>query len=512
MNASLNILSLIDMTHKSLKGLQMVLYFFLFMLLRFLLPLVLPFAFRLRGIWLKELILIYAKITSITFQRDMLDSFLTFINQLGLDLRKQRTLLTVSGGVDSVVMVHLFHSAGFKAGIAHCNFGLRGEESVKDEEFVKQLGAEYNYSVLTEHFNTKLYAKEKGVSTQMAARNLRYTWFEEVRRDQFDWIATAHHANDSLETVLLNLARGTGIAGLRGVAPLNGVVMRPLLFTTKEEILNYALDNKLVWREDRSNESLDYKRNVIRKKIVPVLKELNPSLEATFQITSEKVSAANTILNAFLEEWKRQLIVDRSGELLIPLSILEENREAAYMLWSVLDEYGFNYVQAKQIVTSFDSVSGTSFYSESHQVLKERRHLVVRKRQQQCEAHDIQVTGAGEYLLGNDKLSVENCETYDFSDNRNVLYLDADKVIFPLRIRNWKHGDVLQPLGMKGQRKKISDILIDLKYSIYQKEKVRVLCDQNDSIIWLIGIRADERWRIDNDALRFYRIERTAVF
>lgn len=438
----------------------------------------------------------------------MLDSFLTFINQLGLDLGKQSTLLTISGGVDSVVMAHLFHRAGFGAAVAHCNFGLRGEESIEDELFVERLAGEYGYTFSVSHFETKKYAKEKGISTQMAARELRYSWFEELRKDRFDWIATAHHANDSLETVLLNFARGTGVAGLYGISPINGFVLRPLLFATKKEILDYAQSNQLLWREDRSNESLDYKRNVIRKKVIPVLSELNPSLESTFQVTSEKISAAASLLKGFLKDWQKDVTIDASGQVSIPLRILNRKTENAYLLWSIIEDYGFNFTQAKQIAGNLDSVSGLSFYSASHQILKEREHFLVREKVEVSHAEELRINGPGNYNFGNEQFFLEKCDGFEFSkEKKNVLYLDAKKVVFPLNIRNWKNGDIFQPFGMKGQKKKVSDILIDLKFSIYQKENVSVLTDDNGHILWLIGIRADERCRIGDDAERFYKLE-----
>ena len=329
---------------------------------------------------------------------------------------------------------------------------------------------------------------------------------EEIREDQFDWIATAHHANDSLETVLLNFTRGTGIAGLHGISPINGFVIRPLLFAKKKDILDYARSNQLSWREDRSNESLDYKRNVIRKKVVPVLTELNPSLESTFQVTSEKVSAAATLLNGFLYDWQKEVVTDAAGEISIPISKLKEKEESAYLLWHVIEAYGFNYTQAKQIADNLDAVSGLSFYSASHQILKSRAHLIVRKKNEESKDTELHINGPGDYRFGNQCFFLEKCGDFQFSKEKNVLYVDALSVVFPLKIRRWRHGDVFQPFGMKGLRKKVSDVLIDLKFSVYQKENVVVITDHSDEIMWLVGIRTDERWRIESGAKSFYRM------
>lgn len=437
----------------------------------------------------------------------MFRPFLTFINHLGLDLHQQRTLLTVSGGIDSVVMAHLFQRAGFEAGIAHCNFGLRGEESVMDEDFVHSLADEYGFQFFVKHFETKAYAKTRGISTQMAARDLRYDWFEEVRKDSFDWIATAHHVNDSLETVLLNLTRGTGVAGLCGISPVNGSLLRPMLFATKEDILRYAEEHHLSWREDRSNESLDYKRNVIRKKVVPVLKELNPSVEATFQVTSEKVLAANALLAGFLDEWKNSVVVNAGTHVSIPMDSLLGKANASYLLWSVLEIYGFSYLQCTQICSGLDSISGATFFSDTHQLLRERAWLVVRGRVEKKVQEAFEIGGAGEYNIGNATFLIEECESSLVSRaDAQVIFIDAAKIKFPLEIRNWKHGDIFFPFGMKGKRKKVSDVLIDLKYSLFQKEEVKVLVDQEGEIIWLVGIRADERWRIEENTRKCYKI------
>ena len=440
----------------------------------------------------------------------MLDSFLTFINREGVELSRQRTLLTVSGGVDSIVMANLFHKAGLVAGIAHCNFGLRGEESMLDEMFVRELGNQYDFPVFLKRFNTKEYAKDHAVSTQMAARDLRYAWFEEIReKNAFHWIATAHHASDSLETALLNLVRGTGISGLHGIQFQNRSLLRPLLFAKKEEILSYAKSNLLTWRDDMSNDSLDYRRNVIRHRITPVLKELNPSLENTFKVTSERIRAADALLTAYLDAWKIKAVRSEADQIFISIHALLSEPEPAYRLWSVLSQYGFSYIQMELIVRSFHAVSGKIFYSESHSLLKDRAILILRPiNHKDLEEQVIFITQrTGTFAVADGFLDLQkelNQENY--VNQKQTIYVDENKLSFPLSVRKWLPGDVFCPLGMMGKRKKISDILVDKKLNMYQKEKIRVLINGDGEIIWIMGIRMDDRFKISAETENVIKI------
>jgi tRNA(Ile)-lysidine synthase len=438
----------------------------------------------------------------------MLASFLTFINQLGVDLNSKPTLLTVSGGVDSVVMADLFHSAGLKAAIAHCNFGLRGEDSDGDELFVKDLASRYQFPFYVRHFETKSYAKQNGVSTQMAARDLRYNWFEEIRKEGFGYIATAHHANDALETVLLNLVRGTGIAGLCGIHPVKGNLLRPMLFADKDQIIAHAHERGLSWREDVSNDSVDYKRNLIRKAVVPVLKQLNPSLEHTFQVTAEKIRAADGLLTAHLTDWKTDFEEKESGELVIPKVKLTGIQDAAYLLGSVIEDLGFSYIQSRQIVSVMDGEPGAFFFSATHQLLIERDALIVRARSVTESKIRTYMNGVGEFVSDGARITVTEVNgEIELGKDRHIIYLKSEALKFPLIARNWEHGDVFCPFGMKGKRKKVSDVLIDAKYSRFEKEKVKVLTDAGGQILWLIGIRTDERQRIGEGVQQLFRVE-----
>ncbi|SKB52282.1 tRNA lysidine(34) synthetase TilS [Dyadobacter psychrophilus] len=431
----------------------------------------------------------------------MLDPFLTFINQHKLDLKKQPCLLTVSGGVDSVVMLHLFQKAGFPAGVAHCNFGLREEESEGDEQFVKTLANASGFPFYSKRFNVKSFAKEKGISTQMAARDLRYGWFEELRAgNNYSYIATAHHANDSLETTLLNLTRGTGLAGLHGISGINNHLLRPLLFATKEQILAYAQENGLQWREDRSNDSDDYKRNLVRHKVIPVLKELNPSLESTFNHSSAKLRSADQLLKEMLDDWAAGVVVKAEDQIRISKTMLILATEPAYRLWHILQDYGFAYSQVEKIINSLTGVSGKFFHSASHELLIDRENLILKKTAVDESNGDIQIVEEQHEvdLVGRHIILSKKIQNTDegFLKSRSSVSINLDKVIFPLTIRKWKPGDVFQPLGMNGKQKKLSDLFIDSKMDQFTKKQTLVLLNGNGEIMWVVGVRLDERYKI----------------
>lgn len=431
----------------------------------------------------------------------MLDPFLTFINQHKLDLKKQSCILTVSGGVDSVVMLHLFHKAGFPGGVAHCNFGLRGEESEADEQFVRELSKTYQFPFHTKRFDVKSFAKEKGISTQMAARDLRYEWFEALRTaHQYAYIATAHHANDSLETVLLNLTRGTGISGLHGISGVNNHLLRPLLLATKEEIRAYAEENGLSWREDRSNDTDDYKRNLIRHKVVPVLQQLNPSLESTFLHSSAKLTSADRLLKKMLDEWASGVVVSVGDQIQISMTKIFSEIEPAYRLWHILEAYGFAYSQVEKILESPNGISGRMFESASYTLLTDRQNLILKKKVFSASDDEIEieesqsaVNFAGRLISLSKKDQNPND---DFSNTKNIVSINYEKLVFPLKIRKWKVGDAFQPLGMNGRRKKLSDLFIDLKMDRFAKEEALILLNGNEEIIWVVGVRLDERYKV----------------
>ncbi|SEI40574.1 tRNA(Ile)-lysidine synthase [Dyadobacter sp. SG02] len=439
----------------------------------------------------------------------MLDSFLTFINQHTPDLKRQPTLLAVSGGIDSVVMAHLFHNLGLPAVIAHCNFGLRGEDSDGDEAFVRDLAAGYNFSFFVTRPDVKSFAKSASVSTQMAARELRYEWFGKVRQESgCQWIATAHHANDSLETLLLNLARGTGLAGLTGIAPINGNLIRPLLYSNRGEVSRYAAENDIRWREDRTNETDDYHRNKIRHHVIPVLTELNPSLETTFNTSSERLRAANSLLDEHLEKWKAQIIRQEAGVTRIPIASILGETELAYRLWIILQDFGFQYNQVRGILTALEGMPGKLFSSATYTLLVDRDHLILKTSSEISNSEELIIERPDTTLDWHGaKLTlriVEEGGVIPF--DTTTIAVDQDSLTFPLTLRKWRKGDTFQPFGMGGKHKKVSDLLIDNKIDRFEKERIGVLVNGDGEIVWVVGVRADERFKLTASTRRILRV------
>ena len=429
----------------------------------------------------------------------MLDSFLTFINQHTPELKQQPTLLAVSAGIDSVVMADLFYNLGLPAGIAHCNFGLRGKESDGDEGFVRDLAVRYNFPFFVTSPDVKTFAKSASISTQMAARELRYQWFEKIREEYgYKWIATAHHANDSLETLLLNLARGTGLAGLAGIAPVSGNLIRPLLFSNRAEVSRYAAENGIRWREDRTNEADDYYRNKVRHHVIPVLSELNPSLEITFNASSERLRAAHALLEEHLQNWKSKVVRHDEGSIRISIPEILSETEPVFRLWAILQDFGFQYSQMRGIIAALTGIPGKRFFSPTHILLVDRHDLVLKESSQTTDDTELIIEGPSAILdWEGAKLTLRMSPIQNLhQSDKSTIAVDPDLLTFPLRLRKWQQGDVFQPFGMNGKRKKVSDLLIDNKVDRFQKEATAVLVNADGKIIWVVGIRADERFRV----------------
>jgi tRNA(Ile)-lysidine synthase len=429
------------------------------------------------------------------------DSFLTFINQQTWRLNEKRSLLAVSGGVDSVVLAHLFHKYGFEAGIAHCNFALRGEESELDEAFVRQMAADFGFEFHLERFDIKAYKEMESVSTQMAARDLRYAWFEKIReQNNFDWIVTAHHINDSLETVLLNLVRGTGLAGLTGISPQNKHLIRPLLHASRQEVLEYAYANGLQWREDKSNESDNYSRNLIRHKVIPIFKQLNPSLEQTFLVTSERITSADAVLTSFLEDWKKKHLRAANRQMRLAIHELLSTALPGHFLWSIIQDLGFKYPQIQQIINALNGIPGKTFHSNTHILLCDRDDIVITSigydRSEEIIIAEPEGTfplEAGSLALSLQRKSAPLAQAFD---QKNIACFNAEKIRLPLKLRKWQAGDKFAPFGMKGKFKKVSDLFTDLKLDRFEKQLVWLLENGNGDLLWIVGYRTDERYKV----------------
>ena len=461
----------------------------------------------------------------------MLHAFLTYINEQKLFDSTDKVLLTVSGGKDSITLFDLFYLAnrignGFQFAVAHCNFQLRGNDSEADQQFVEELCKKHRIEFHTARFETKKYSKANKVSTQMAARTLRYEWFEQIRQQfGYTYIATAHHLNDSIETVLLNLTKGTGITGLRGILPKKDFIIRPLLFASREQIDSYVADNQVVWREDSSNASDDYQRNLLRHQVVPLLKKINPNFDETFARNLERLQAVEADFRRNLNSFKTTVMREEAGIFFLKIANIKYYQSAGYFLEELLKDFGFNYFQAKEIFHSLDGLSGKVFHSATHTLLKDREDLVItppnppRKwgglKEQQIFIENLTEQKAplpiGEGLGATDAsvglFSLCDISEIDknFPKNNNILYADYDKITFPLTLRKWQEGDWFIPLGMKG-RKKISDFLIDKKVSMNLKKMIFLLTSQ-DKVLWVVGHRADERFKITETTTRVLKVE-----
>lgn len=427
----------------------------------------------------------------------MIQKVLAFAQQQQLFTPEHKIIAAVSGGIDSVVLCDLFAALKLNFAMAHGNFGLRAEEADADELFVKKLAKKYNVPFYSEHFNTKAFAAQEKISTQMAARTLRYHWFEQLRQQlQYDLIAVAHHQSDTVETILLNLTRGTGLPGLHGIAAKNGYLIRPLLCLRKDDIYDYVTAQQLTWREDSSNETTVYQRNKIRHEVIPVLKQLNPNLEHTVQQTAAKISAAEILVNEYIQKTRAQALRPENGITYLDIAVLPETAALPLILFELLQPYGFTFEVTQTIISAFSAESGKIFESATHTLVKDRGQLVI-------TAKNLQAFGSYEILAGQTEcllpdwrvtLALLPLATYKITANKKIAALDAGLLQFPLKIRTWKEGDWFVPLGMNG-KKKISDFLIDEKVPVNLKATVKVMTSAN-SIVWVMGYRLDNRFKI----------------
>ena len=407
-----------------------------------------------------------------------------FIEENKLFAFSDKVLVALSGGADSVALLRVLIDLGYTCECAHCNFHLRGEESDRDEQFVRSLCQEHQIPLHVKHFETESYAKEKQISIEMAARELRYAWFEELRNETKSMvIAVAHHRDDSVETFLLNLIRGTGINGLKGIQAKNGCIVRPLLETSRENIQDYLNYLKQDYVTDSTNLQDEYMRNKIRLNLLPMMKEMNPSIMESIQNTAEKLAEAANIYNQNRKEILKTSIQITSDGYMLPIRIILEDTAPQSLLHEWLSPVGFNSSQIKDIHQALkNEQSGKLFISNKWELLRDRDFLILKPKQKEENIPEISI----------ETIEIDN--DFILLKDKNIACLDADKVALPLEIRKWKKGDKFVPFGMKGQ-KKVSDYLTDKKFSLFQKEKKYVACSEG-KIVWLVGERTDERFKI----------------
>ena len=425
----------------------------------------------------------------------MLLAFTNRLRQYFPQVLEGKILLAISGGIDSVVLAHLCKQANLDFSLAHCNFHLRGEESEEDESFIMDLADALDVQVFVEGFETEAYAEEKKISIQMAARELRYHWFEELRETlQFDYIFTAHHANDNLETVLINLSRGTGLDGLTGIPETNGYIVRPLLTFSREFIKSFAEQSKIRWREDSSNSSSKYLRNKIRNEVIPKLEEINPQLIDSFNNTRKNLLQSSLLVDDYISTIFSRIAREEDFGYSFRIKMLKTIPNIRAVLYELFRTFGFT--EWDDVFDLLDAQPGKVVYSKTHRLVKDRENILLtiipsetKQEYSILEEEEVVMLPMGIFHFEN----VE--EVKDFG--KNIVFLDKTKLQFPLSIRKWKKGDLFYPFGMKG-KKKISKFFKDEKLSLPQKENCWLLCS-GEEIIWVIGHRPDARYAVTKE-------------
>ncbi len=422
-----------------------------------------------------------------------------FCSQFNIQ-KTDRFLIAISGGIDSVVLTHLLQTQGFAIGLAHFNYKLRSHESEQDEHFVKQLAAHSNLTLHLNTANTKELASQQQKGIQEIARALRYNWFQELAKSTpYDWIVTGHHINDSVETSLLNLTKGTGLRGLKGIPPINQNIIRPLIHCTKDEIKAYAKANQLAHREDATNEKAEYQRNLIRLNVIPQLKQINPSLENTFLGNFKRAQGYLSIVEAFMEAAKEKLVTTKENTICIDGEGLLAYPAPETVLFELIRTYGVNAAQIADIIKTIPSTEEAVFFTNAYQVSVSRGQLTLLPRSKEGEGSvRLEITKAPssvkarQYLITAKRSAMAGKA---LSYGAMTAYLDADVVAFPLVIRSWQQGDRFQPLGMDGKTKKLSDCFTDWKLNSIQKRQLLIV-ESGGLICWVIGHRLDHRFAL----------------
>lgn len=438
----------------------------------------------------------------------MYNRFIEFIRHESLFSSSHRLLVGVSGGPDSVVLMHLLARLRNDLAIAHCNFNLRGEDSNSDEMFVLKLAEQYGVPCFRSSFPTHEYAAEKGISIEMAARELRYNWFEQTRVENgFDYIVVGHHLDDVLETFMLNLTRETGIRGLTGIKPKAGKVIRPLLFAIRTDIENYIDENDLDFCTDQTNADTTYKRNAVRHKILPEFERLNPAFKQNLQQTIRYLWQTEQVYQSKIDEVRKKVLNTDGYWVKIELSKLQHYSPISTYVFELLRPYGFNSEIVEMLSKMEVGDSGQQFYSPSHRLVCNRNEWIITPTKdvdnQQVfyiSADEVALNEPVKLLLGIDKY-VDN---YRIEKKASVAVLDFDCLSFPLVLRKWRQGEYFKPLGMSGF-KKISDFFIDEKYSIPEKENTWILYSDN-KVVWIVGKRIDDRFKVTDETQKILKI------
>lgn len=431
----------------------------------------------------------------------LLQRFQDHIKKKQLFHRGDLLLIAVSGGADSVALCELVYQSGFSFQMAHCNFQLRGAESDGDEDFVTAIADRYGVPLHKTRFDTEQYARENKVNTQIAARELRYQWFDTIitglQKENRTWLLTAHHANDHIETLLMNFFKGTGVYGLQGIRERSGCIIRPLLFATRDEIITFLNTEGIKYREDSSNLSDDYTRNYFRNQVIPSIAKVFPSVEANLLNNLERFHDVGLLYRESVERHLKKLVEFRADEVHIPVLKLLKTPAYKTLLFEIVKNYGFHASQLNEVIRLLESESGKYVASASHRVIRNRGWLIVTPADTRSSAHILIATPDSPIGFPQGKLRIEKTGWESGSEipvDSHIALVDASKLSFPLLLRPWREGDYFYPLGMN-KKKKLSRFLIDQKISLPDKEKVWVL-EQDKKIVWVVGMRIDNRFKV----------------
>lgn len=429
----------------------------------------------------------------------LIDRFRNYISEENLFTAKESLLIAVSGGVDSIVLCELCHQCKFTFNIAHVNFQLRGVESDEDADFVRTIANKYQAPLFETSINASHYADEQNISIQVAARNLRYKWFEELidpgRNLPFKRILTAHHADDNIETILMNLFKGSGINGLKGILPLNNNIARPLLFASKEEIVHFANEHQLQYREDSSNSSDKYTRNYFRNELIPGIEKVFPSVKQNLINNIARFRDINIIYNSSVQQIIKKLVAVVGDEVHIPVLKLMKTPGFKTILFEIINQYGFASSQLNEVIKLIQSQSGKYVFSKEYRILKNRKWLIISKTKSiDSSIYTIERSNSEiQFSSGILTLQILGKTTEIIADNK-LAQLNLAEIQFPLLLRKWKKGDYFYPLGMQ-KKKKLSRFFSDIKLSLNDKADVWVI-ESNKKIIWVIGHRIDNRFKV----------------
>lgn len=437
----------------------------------------------------------------------MIEKVRRYISENRLLAPDDRVIVGLSGGMDSMTLLDVLLSLGYNCVAAHCNFHLRGEESDRDSAFVKQWCESTGVELVSVDFDTYQYAVDHQVSIEMAARQLRYEWFEEVRRQQnAETIAVAHHRDDLTETVLLNLVRGTGIRGLTGISPKNGYVVRPLLCVSRDEIEVYVGERKLPFIFDSSNRDDVFARNFLRLNVIPLLEKLNPQVKNAIYRTAQHLGEAKKIYDFYIETQKKAIFDNNR----IDIGKLNETLSPASMLFEILSPLGFNASVIEDVLQHLDTAPGKVFYSENYRLIKDRQYLLLNEISSDKQLdREYAIDRVSQEITHPIHLKISlfsgRIPLNEINKDKRFLYADADKLSFPLSLRKWRKGDWFVPFGMKG-RKKLSDFFTDRKFSLADKEDVWVIAS-GDDMVWIVGERPDDRFKITDTTINSLVVE-----